>query len=583
MDTKSFSSILLFKLNVLRSYLLIFVLSAYFLLTLSNCSLAQNNMIFHNPILAGFYPDPSLVKVDSDYYLVTSTFAYYPGIPIFHSKDLVNWKQIGYVLDRPSQLELDGFGVSRAIFAPAIKYHKGIFYVTCTLVDGGGNFVVTSTNPAGPYSDLVWLPEVNGIDPSIYFDDDDKAYLLYNSDASDNKPLYEGHRTIRMYEFNYKNLKVVGENKILINGGVDLSKKPIWIEGPHIYKINNYYYLIPAEGGTAEDHSQVVFRSKNVDGPYIPWEKNPILTQRHLDPKRKNPVTSTGHAALVKTDKGDWWAVFLGCRPYEPFEQDYYNTGRETFLAPVKWTDDGWPIINPDYEEVQYLYPVPIAPVQKQEFPLNGNFTLREEFNSESLPYYWIFLRTPHEKWYTIEDGEIKIKLKPETVSGTKNPSFITRRQQHTNATASLSMKFEPKAENEKAGLIVFHNEDHFYYLCKSVDEGNEVVQLYKSVTSENKNDMELIVQQKLICTSNTDLYFKISIEGINMSFYYSEKPDEWVLLKDKVDASFLSVKRAWAFVGSTFGMYATSLGKPSNNVAVFDWFEYSGDDEVFK
>lgn len=552
-----------------------------FMTILTSVVFAQESDEFHNPILAGFYPDPSLLKVGPDYYLINSTFAYYPGIPIFHSKDLVNWNQIGNVLDKPEQLNLDGFGVSRAIFAPAIQYNEGIFYVTCTLVDGGGNFIVTAKDAAGPYSNLVWLPDVNGIDPSIYFDDDGKAYLLYNSDAPYNKPLYDGHRTIRMYEFDYKNLKVVGENKILVNGGANFSKKPIWIEGPHLYKKDGYYYLIPAEGGTAEGHSQVVFRSKDIWGPYTPWENNPILTQRDLDPQRKNPITSTGHAALVETDNGDWWAVFLGCRPYAPFEKDYYNTGRETFMAPVRWTEDGWPIINPDFEEVQYSYPVPIAPVVKQEIPLNGNFTLREEFNSDPLPLYWIFLRTPHENWYAIENGKIKINLRPETVSGKMNPSFITRRQQHTNATASLSMNFEAKSENEKSGLIVFHNEDHFYYLCKSVDKGDNVVQLYKSVASDDDTKMELITEQKLN-KKDADLFLKISVKGINVSFYFAENPEEWNLLKDNIDASFLSVKHAWAFVGSTFGMYATSLGQPSNNSASFDWFEYTGDDETF-
>lgn len=561
--------------------LLLLVILLPVLLLVNSCS--KENATFYNPILAGFYPDPSLVKVEDDYYLITSTFAYFPAIPIFHSKDLVSWRQIGHVLDRPEQLDLEGFGVSRAIFAPAIKYHKGIYYVTCTVVDGRGNFVVTATNPEGPYSNPIWLPEVNGIDPSIFFDEDDKAYLLYNSDAPDNKPLYEGHRTIRMYEFDYENLKVFGENKILVNGGVDITKKPIWIEGPHIYKKNGYYYLIPAEGGTAEDHSQTVFRSEKVDGPYIPWEKNPILTQRHLDPARKFPITSTGHAALVETDNGDWWAVFLGCRPYEPFEENFYNTGRETFMAPVKWTEDGWPIINPDFEEVQYSYPVPISPQEKLEIPMNGNFTLRENFDSETLPLYWTFLRTLKEQWFSLSDkkGSLKINLRPETVSGTSNPSYIGRRQQHAHAEASLAMQFNPNAENEKAGLIVFHNEEHFYYLCKSIDGDETVVQLYVSNTDKENNNMELIASQTLE-NPKSELLLKIKVEGKDLSFFYAEKQNDWKLLKDKVDASFLSVKRAWAFVGSVFAMYATSLGEQSNNSAYFDWFEYTGDDLVY-
>ena len=215
--------------------------------------LAQSTTLV-NPILAGFYPDPSVVKVGSDYYLINSTFAYFPGLPVFHSKDLKNWKQIGNVISRPSQMNFLGHRMTRGLFAPAIDYHNGLYYVTCTLIDKGGNFVVTAKNPAGPWSNPTWLPEAKGIDPSLFFDGD-KAYIIYNSDAPDNKPMYSGHRTIRIYEFDPVKLKVVGEEKILVNGGVDISKKPVWIEGPHLLKVGNRYYLYAAEGGTSVNHS----------------------------------------------------------------------------------------------------------------------------------------------------------------------------------------------------------------------------------------------------------------------------------------------------------------------------------------
>jgi len=353
----------------------------------------QQQDIFLNPILSGFYPDPSITKVEDDYYLVHSTFSYFPGVPIFHSKDLVNWEQIGNILDRPEQLDLDGLGVSRGIFAPTIEHHEGVFYMVTTLIDNGGNFVVTSNDPAGPWSDPVWLPEVSGIDPSLFFDDDGKAYIIYNSEAPDNKPLYDGHRTIRINEFDYKNLKTVGDNQILVNGGIDLSQKPVWIEGPHIYKKDGYYYLMAAEGGTSVNHSEVILRSEDVKGEYIPWEKNPILTQRHLPADRENPVSATGHADLVETQNGEWWAVFLATRPYDA--EDSYNMGRETFLAPVKW-EDGWPVINPEFDKVQFSYPVPDLPSgKKPSLPLNGNFSYTENFENDELPLYWLMLRTP--------------------------------------------------------------------------------------------------------------------------------------------------------------------------------------------
>jgi xylan 1,4-beta-xylosidase len=541
---------------------------------------------FTNPILAGFYPDPSICSVHDDYYLVNSSFAYFPGIPIFHSKDLVNWKLLGHVLDRPEQLPLDGAGVSRGLFAPAISYNKGVFYVVCTLVDAGGNFVVTSQNPEGPWSNPVWIPEINGIDPSLYFDDDNKSYIVFNSIPPDNKSLYDGHRTIRMYEFDSENLKVVGEQILLVNGGVHISKKPVWIEAPHIYKNNDYYYLLCAEGGTADQHSEVVFRSASIIGPYLPYEKNPILTQRHLDTKRENPITSTGHADLIRIADGGWWAVFLGCRPYRPFEKGYYNIGRETFLAPVEWID-GWPVINPGFEEVQYHYPLPIKPVNKSvDIPYNGNFTIRDEFDKQSLHPSWVFLRTLHEKWYTLDSnsGVLKMQLRPETCSGKKNPSFIARRQQHIRGSVSTSMKFSSDKENEKAGLLVFQNEKHYYFLCKSLIDGKPVVALYKST-----NMVEPATQLDLIKSSEipeeyiqNEIYLKIESNGNKYSFYYGYLPDEWISLKEHVDAIFLRAIIPYDFAGAMYALYATSLGEPSTNIANFDWFEYRGDDEVY-
>lgn len=553
-----------------------------YVLSVLNLILAQEKLQFANPILAGFYPDPSICRVGDDYYLVNSTFAYFPGIPVFQSKDLVNWKLIGHVLDRREQVNFNGLGVSRGVFAPAICYHNGIFYVTCTLVDAGGNFIVTTKDPKGPWSNPVWIPEIDGIDPSLFFDDDGKAYVVYNSVAPDNKPLYDGHRTIRMYEFNVENLKVIGEEKILVNGGTDISKKPIWIEGPHIFKKDGYYFLICAEGGTAEQHSEVVFRSKNVFGPYEPYKNNPILTQRHLNPKRNFPITSTGHADFVETQKGDWWAVFLGCRPYQPYEEGYYNTGRETFLAPVKWID-GWPVINPDFEEVQYFYSYPLQPNKKfAERPYGGNFTIKYDFNSSELSKDWIFLRTSLTKWYDLnkKKGYLTIKLRPETCSGKSNPSFVGHRQQHQNCSAMTKLNFNAASENEKAGLIIFQNENHFYFICKSIKEGNPVIELYKSTNNEN---MELLASELIDKSlSKKDVFLKIEAKGKDYSFYYAFQKGKWKTLKENVDGTFLSTKVAGGFVGSVFGLYATSLGKYSSSLAYFDLFEYSGNDEVY-
>ncbi|HVN48183.1 MAG TPA: glycoside hydrolase family 43 protein [Bacteroidota bacterium] len=561
----------------------------YFLVLLMgmlSSSIFSQNKEFTNPILAGFYPDPSVCKVGDDYYLVNSTFAYFPGIPVFHSKDLVHWKLIGHVLDRPEQLNLDGAGVSRGLFAPTIRSHHGIFYVTCTLVDKGGNFVVTATNPAGPWSNPVWLTNVNGIDPSLVFDENGKSYLIYNSDAPENKPLYQGHRTIRMREFDCDSLKTKKEEIILVNGGVDITKKPVWIEGPHIFYKDGFYYLCAAEGGTSENHSQVIFRSTKVEGPYQPYEHNPILTQRDLDPHRKNPITSTGHADLTQAPNGEWWAVFLGCRPYDTTEALLYNTGRETFLAPVKW-ENAWPTINPGKTEVQYFYPSPAPesePFTGKQY--SGNFTLRDDFTSDTLDPDWMFLRTPRGKWYDLKkrNGFLALQVRPEDCAGASNPTFLGHRQQHLQGAASMAMEFDPTAENEKAGLLIFQNETHFYLLCKSIEGNKAVVQLYQSAREENSpQKIKLIASQKIpAADNNAKIILKIEAKRDRYAFAFGFQPHQWTILKDDVDGTFLSTRTAGGFVGCMYAMYATSLGKPSSNTAYIDWFEYQGNDEVY-
>jgi xylan 1,4-beta-xylosidase len=545
-------------------------------------ALPQQEAGFSNPILGGFHPDPSICRVGSDYYLVTSTFSYFPGIPVFHSRDLVNWDLLGHVMNREEQLNLDGQGVSRGLFAPTIRYHDGLFYVVCTLVDIGGNFVATASSPAGPWSGPIWIPEINGIDPSLFFDDDGKAYVVYNSIPPDDTPLYGGHRTIRMYSFDPRTLKVVGKEHLLVNGGVDITKKPVWIEAPHIFKKDGEYYLIAAEGGTGDQHSEVVFRSKSVEGPYVPREKNPLLTQRHLDPGREAAITSTGHADFVKTESGDWWAVFLGCRPYPPSKDGCYNTGRETFLAPVRW-DNGWPIITSGDEKVQYRYPYPLTPHNQPAIPFGGDFKIKEDFDENTLRPSWVFLRTPHEKWYDLDvkKGFLTLKLRPETCAGRMNPSFVGRRQQHMNGSASTAVTFIPRSEREKAGLLVFQNETHFYFLCKTMGRRQAEVRLYRSVADTNVSaPMDLLASKRLgRDEARKEVRLKVEAHGASYVFLFGFDGGPWQTLKDGVDARFLSTKVAGGFVGCMYAMYATSSGKPSKSSASFGWFEYAGDD----
>jgi xylan 1,4-beta-xylosidase len=542
---------------------------------LGNASVAQTTTIV-NPILTGFYPDPSVVQVGTDYYLVNSTFSYFPGIPVFHSKDLKNWKQIGNVIDRATQMDFMGEKLTRGLFAPAISYHNGTYYVTCTDIDHDGNFVVTAKNPAGPWSNPVKVPQVRGIDPSMYFDDDNKAYIIYNSDAPDRKPLYSGHRTIRMYEIDPVSLKVIGEEKQLVNGGVDLSKKPVWIEAPHIMKRNGWYYLYAAEGGTSVNHTEVVFRSKSVWGPYVAYENNPILTQMGLPDDRKDPITSAGHAQFVDGPDGKTYAIFLAVRPYEG---NFYNTGRETFIAPVEWKDD-WPIINPGSKEIKYEYTVNYKETkQKDALPQAGNFGYTLAFDKKLDPAL-LFMRTIDSSSFSLSGKHgLTMKLKPETILEMGNPSFIGKRQQHLYCTTETGIDFSAKSDKEKAGLTIFQDESHFYFIGKSVENGKPVIQLYKS--GADKKSMELLAQQ-ILPDDNKPVKLRIEAKGDTYSFYFT-KGSKWELLKDKVDAKFLSTQVAGGFIGCLFGMYATSSGEQTSNSASFKYLKYSGNDPMFK
>ena len=195
---------------------------------------------YRNPVLAGFYPDPSITRRGDFFYMVNSTFTYFPGIPVFESRDLVHWRQIGNVIDRANEVNFDGLSVSRGMFAPTIRFHNGLFYVVCTSVDAGGNFISVAKSPVGPWSDPIFLPDVDGIDPSLFFDDDGKAYLL-NNGLPAGPPEYDGHRAIWIQEFDPEARKLIGPRKVLVNGGVDFRKKPVWIEGPHLYRHDGWY------------------------------------------------------------------------------------------------------------------------------------------------------------------------------------------------------------------------------------------------------------------------------------------------------------------------------------------------------
>ena len=507
-----------------------------------------------NPILAGYYPDPSIVKVDTEYYLVNSSFTHFPGIPIFRSQDLVNWTQIGNVIDRPDMLDFSGLTVSRGVFAPTIEFHDGLFYVINTCVDCGGNFIVTASDPAGPWSDPQWLPHVGGIDPSLFFDEDGKVYIL-NNDAPEGEPLYEGHRAIWIREVDAETFEPIGEAVVAVNGGVDLSQQPVWIEGPHLYKVNGTYYLSAAEGGTGPQHSQVVLMADSPMGPFTPHPDNPVLTQRDLPEDRPNPITSVGHVDFTQDDDGNWWAVFLGTRPYQGNE---YNTGRETFLMPVTW-ENGAPRITEPGEVMSYVVERPALPAQSPgPLPLTGNFTYTDEFDEAALPMHWLMVRTPSEQWYRLGGGNLFLSPDAEPIGTAGQPNFLGRRQQHTNAEAVTEVSFTARAPGAEAGIAAFQNDAAYYTLGASVDaDGTPVVRLRKRFGDDMPETGEVVAEVPAASGNGEPLKLKIVARGPELDFYQSGTEGNWQSVALEQDGTILSTDKAGGFVGTLFGVYA--------------------------
>jgi len=502
---------------------------------------------YRNPILAGFYPDPSIVRAGDRYYLVNSTFAYFPGIPVFESRDLVHWTQIGHVIDRPTQLDFDGLGMSRGVFAPTIEYHDGTFYVVNTSVDAGGNFIATAKDPAGPWSDPVWLPGIGGIDPSLFFDDG-KIYII-NNDAPEGTPLYEGHRAIWMQQLDAATFKPIGPRKVLLNGGMDIAQKPIWIEGPHIYKRDGWYYLVCAEGGTGPQHSQVVARSRDIWGRYAPYEHNPILTQRDLPQDRADAITNAGHADLVEAADGSWWAVFLASRAYDG---KHYNTGRETFLLPVQWKD-GWPTILPHGTRIPQVANGPSFMKRGiTQAPLSGNFTWRDDFDKPRLDATWMFARVPKSQWADVRSHRGMLAIHPlQTGLDTLgNPSFLARRQQHLAFEASTALSVPDEATTE-AGLAAFQNEKHWFAFTAHRSGDGVTLTLRK-----RQKDADETLATTTLPAKTKSLKLKIQANGGDYAFAY-DAGNGWMWLKQDVDGTVLSTDVAGGFIGATVGPYA--------------------------
>jgi len=527
-----------------RFVVLFTVLSFLFLIILTNCSVEYNET-YTNPVIPGGFPDPSICRVGDDYYTAHSSFEYFPGVPIFHSKDLVHWRQIGFCLARESQLPLKNMRYSGGIYAPTLRYHDGLFYMITTNVDGGGNFYVTAKDPAGPWSEPVWI-DVHGMDPSLFFDDDGKVYYTRHEGGGDG---YIAQRLL-----NLKEGKLEGDLKKVWGG-----TGGIWAEGPHLYKINGKYYLMISEGGTSYGHMITIARSDSPWGPFESNPDNPILT--HKD-QEGHQFRALGHGDLVETPDG-WWIVFLGIRP----QGGYYNhLGREMFLAPLEWDEDGWPVVNGG-NPIEKIMQAPRIP--KYEFKEDPE---RDDFDNSNIALCWNYLRNPYKENYSLtrRPGFLRLNGSAITMEDQDSPAFLGRRQTAMECRVATKLDFYPQNDNEEAGLVIRGNEVNRAEIGITIKDGKRHVFFMNMVKGEL---VEPIRYEEI---EDGEVILSVEAKPLSYELFYQIN-DELAKSMGKALTKYLTFEEVvgYLFTGVYFGMYATGNGKVSTTPADFDWFEF--------
>jgi len=512
--------------------------------------LAQESPVtFNNPILPGYHPDPSICRVGDDYYLVNSSFVWYPGIPIFHSKDLVNWKQIGHAINRPDQLDFNGLPDKLGVFAPTIRHHNGVFYIINTCVACDGNFYITATDPAGPWSDPIWLHNAPGIDPSLMWDDDGKCY--YTGMSGVEKEEWPTQTVAWNQELNLEQRKLVGERHFLSYGHANNAS---YTEGPHLYKINGKYMLMVSEGGTGMFHAITVHHSDSVNGPYVSNYINPVISHRHFG--EDYPLHAIGHGDLVQTQNGEWWCVLLGKRRIEK----QTTLGRETFLVKVEFEGET-PIFNPGYGkvlDVQQRPDLPWTPVEKD--------AVRDEFEGSSTGLKWCTIRTPKQSFYTVYDGKLSLDLHPEVMDSLVHSSILIQRIEHHHFEASTKMNFKTSKSNEQAGLTIYRTNENHYKLLK----GKNDLILIKSFKGKQTEVARVPFKKQ-------EVFFKVEGTDLEAQFSFGESEDTLQPIGGKQSLIVIADGNGNQFNGPGVGVYATSNGKKTNNKASFEWFDYKG------
>jgi xylan 1,4-beta-xylosidase len=540
---------------------------------------------YTNPVLPGFYPDPSVIRVNDDFYLAVSSFEYYPGLPIFHSRDLIHWQQIGHALTRKSQLDMSSRQSSQGIYAPTLRYHEGIFYLITTDVYGIGNFYITAEKAEGPWSDPILIPYGN-IDPSLFFDDDGKVYVTVQNGAD-----RESH--IIQYEIDIKTGNALSEPVVVARGDGG-----IWTEGPHLYKIKDFYYITCACGGTGPDHRVLVYRATT---PYGPFEMmpQPMLTHNQLP---DHPFQNLGHAELIEDSQGYWWTLFLGVRPVDG---QYSVLGRETFLAPVTWTEDGWPMVDNNEGTVQQEMTVNrVRHLTETDYAMGKPFTeplvretgdsesgtgygsglasssasgsgsdsmsWRDDFEAVKLDHRWAFIRTLQEERVSLSErpGHIALIGNRYSLRDAEPSLFVGVRQQHRCMSVTTELVFAPQVDGEEAGLAVRLNEQGHLTLGIRRVGGRRVL----TAVAVDHGEVTILAD---VPVSENRIWLRIISLEREYELAYSNDGSTWLNTIAHASANIVSPERNGGFTGALIGLYATGNGVDSKSSAFYNYFDY--------
>lgn len=485
-------------------------------------------MLVNNPIIRGFYPDPSICKAEGKYYMVCSSFQYFPGVPLFESEDLLHWKQIGHCFTRISQVDLHRINSSGGVFAPTIRYHNGTFYMVTTNDTYHKNFYVYTNDIYGEWSEPIFVDQ-GGIDPSLYFEDD-KVYFMSNGSDEDGKGC-------------------IFQCEIEIKTGRRLTEsRPIWkgsggryLESPHLYRFGEWYYLTAAEGGTEYGHMITYARGKTPYGPFVPYERNPVLTNRNLG-GHQSLIHGIGHGDMIQDEKGGTYIVCLGFRQAGMWVP-YHHLGREVFLVPVYWGEDGWFKAGVN-GLVEKLMEMDLETTQVQEHgKYNASFETLGEGNVR-----WCYLRDRQKENYQFTEKGVRLRGTKVSLNDIDSPTFLGIRQSEFDT--DLQVKVSGNAA--EAGVTFYMDENQHYDLAV-INENN----VKKVILRLCIGDLKCVTNQIIISNEQEEVMLKVISEPIYYNFYCVCGFEEIFL--GKAQTKYLSSEVAGGFTGTVMAMYAVS------------------------